>query len=196
MISLPERRLILHPTRTGGQSVEVATIYKHLGKKGRNKEHHKLFFVYDDDSCQHYPLDKLLKIFRFAENWEKVCTVRHPYDRVKSEFKYQRRGYRRSEFDSAPWLAGDINHVVKSGHIWSAAYPWHGMPMHAYFDDDTKIIRLENFEKDWSEVLPDLAMQHENPIPGHSDIDDLDGDSKSLIHDRFAEDFEILGYEK
>jgi hypothetical protein len=198
MIDISQRRIFLHPSKTGGTSLEVALMKRALGLPAEDKLDNKavrLFDIWDRRSKQHWPLDKILKVYPFLVRWKKFATIRHPYDRVISEFKYQIRGNRNYNVPGSYWDACDINGALTSGALWKAAWAWHGMPQVKYLSDDVEIIRYENFRKDVERVTGLKELPHLMKSPDGLSFE-LSDEAKDCIQSRFSDDFETLGYER
>jgi hypothetical protein len=142
----------------------------------------------------HWNYHKLVNELPFLKEWPSFATVRHPYDRVISEWKYQQRGERNGSSDAHE--SDDINLGISSGSIRKCKWAYHWMPQAAYIGPDTKILKLENIEEDWRNL--DLGvgeLGHLNKSTSRKSYE-LTDESKRIIQNTFPDDFEQFGYER
>lgn len=195
MICHKQRLLFLHPTKTAGTSIEHELLARELWRDADPcVTQRQVYALWTPDSRQHWPYDKMMKTFPFLEGWDSVCTIRHPYDRVISEFWYQiEKGNTKGSSEAHSLL--DINMAIRNGSIWTKAWSWHGHPQAGYVGPGTKLIRYENLHDDVREVLG-FELQFHKLKRGNRQELKLDDESKALIQQRWPDDFEPLGYDR
>lgn len=195
MLAHSKQILYLHPSKTGGTSVENCLLNFELNTKDPDSLSRDQFIFYGlchQRNMMHWDYHKLVDGLPFLKGWLSFVTVRHPYERVISEWKYQQRGERNGT--SVAHKRDDINLGIRSGSIKKCKWPYHWMPQAAYIGPDTKIIRLENIEEDWRNL--DLGvgnLEHLNASESLKSYE-LTDESKQIIQDSFPNDFEELGY--
>jgi len=195
MIDLTRNWVFLHPSKTGGSSVEVALMESALNTGSEVESvFGPLFAVWGPDGKQHWSYEKMVCHFHFTAHWKKFATVRHPYTRVLSEFRYQLSGNRRKDGNQECYASADINAAIKSKTLWRCAWPWHGMSQFAYLSDDVELIRFENLTEDFKKVTGLDNLKHVLKSP-EVELDELDDESKSIIQKKFPLDFLKLNYD-
>ena len=194
MICFEEKLVYLHPSKTAGTSVEISLMSSLTGLAPEQLTPRiaQLFGCWDSTSTQHWPYAKMLEAYPFIRNWKKIVTLRHPYARAISEFKYQLAGncikpgldvYRRRDIDAA----------VKSGVLWSNGFAWHGQPQFNYLGPDVQILRFEHLAEDWDRVVGIGKLVTANKSNSQLEFE-LAPESKAAIQRRFPKDFEDIGY--
>ena len=191
MIDQRRELIYLHPSKTGGTSIEQAFVNDLIGGGGRRRGAALLLFLYSEQSNQHWPLEKLTKALPFTKDWRKVASVRHPYTRVISEFRYQLLGHRRTS-QHICYKNKDIDLALKSGQIWANGEAYHGMPQHKYVAEDVELIRFENLEDDFKRLTGLSELPHTQK--GSDFHPELSEQSKEIIYKRYKDDFDVLGY--
>ena len=188
---VPELQLVyLHPTKTAGMAVENAFFRHFLGVDVYNGQHTDEIDRYYPMNSQHFGYADHLAVMPHVAGWRKCVTVRHPYDRAVSEFKFRRR-------DSLIRHA-DVNAAIMDGSLWSEAWPHHDRPQADYLAPDAFILRYETLDADWARLVALLgvalpALQKINVSHGGAELTEH---SKAVIYKRFKNDFEALGYER
>ena len=188
--------VFLHPSKTGGTSVEKALLSALLRGPLSDLER-KHYAIWDKGSSQHWPLAHLLRRRPEVANYRQVMTVRHPYHRFVSEFNYQVAGnrYKVSPFEQF-YRSNDVNGAILSGALWQCKYPWHGAKQCDYLGATTEIMRLETLSQDWARCFPEFeALPHEMKSRSVVTVADLDDESKAEIVRRYEEDFRVFNYE-
>ena len=142
--------------------------------------------VYTGDSRQHWDYTKIIKCLPFLADWGVITTVRHPYERARSEFRYQ------VSEGQAP-KDTDINEWIQNGKIWSKAYDYHGMPQAAYLGPDPILLRHESLDSDFRAYFGETLPYHHLKTK-RTERDELDDKSKRLIFNKWGVDFDTLGY--
>ena len=189
--------VFLHPSKTGGTSVEQALCH-YLFHAPLSQEERDKYALWTNSSPQHWPLAEILKRRPETASYRQVVTVRHPYARFVSEFNYQASGerYRRHKFEQF-YVKPDINGAIRSGALWSCHYPWHGAQQCQYLGATTEIIRMENLAEDWKRTFPDLEpLPHVMKSKKYASVADLNDRSKEEIFKRYKDDFIAFQYER
>ena len=189
---LPELQLVyLHPTKTAGMAVENAFFRRFLGVDVYNGEHSDEIDRYYPHDSQHFGHAELVAVLPHVADWRKCVTVRHPYDRALSEFKFQRRDGRTQH--------REVNAAVRDGSLWSGpgALPYHDKPQADYLAPNAMILRCETLDDDWSLLSTVLGaklppLKKINVSHGGCGLTD---ESQAIIYERFKDDFVLLGYE-
>lgn len=186
-----QRLLYLHPTKTGGTSIERWLLDREgLAGQELAPAQRQVFGVWTKDNRQHWPAAALLERFPFLEDWRKVVTVRCPYARACSEFRYQLERCGKQEA-SAAHRARDVSAAVISGALWRHAWEWHSEPQVSYWLPGVEVIRLEHLEADFRHWFGEALPYHKNRT-GQGYADELSEDARQVIRERFAPDFEWL----
>lgn len=188
---LPELQLVyLHPTKTAGMAVENAFFRHFLGVDVYNGEHTDEIDRYYPMNSQHFGYAEIVTALPHVAGWTKCVTVRHPYDRALSEFKFQRRdGITRH---------CEVNAAIRDGSLWAEAWPHHDRPQVDYLAPDVFVLRHETLDADWVRLAAMLhvdlpPLKHVNVSHGGAGLTDQ---SMDIIYRRFKRDFEALGYER
>lgn len=193
MIDQRRELIYLHPSKTGGTSIESAFLKDLMGRDTEKNKAAPLLFLYSRKANQHWPLQKLIEVLPFTKGWRKIASVRHPYTRVISEFRYQLAG-KRSQSSHRCYSQKDIDLAIKSGQIWKNSYAYHNMPQYKYVAEDVELIRFENLESDFKRLTGLSELPH---IQKGSDFHpELSEQSKEIIYKRYKEDFDVLGYDR
>lgn len=188
---IPELQLLyLHPTKTAGMAVENAFFRRFLGADiycGELHDDMDRFYPPRPES-QHYTYAELLALLPFVAAWRKCVTVRHPYDRALSEFKFQRR-------DGLAKHA-EINAAIRDGSLWANAWPYHDRPQADYLAPGVIVLRHETLDADWARLAQVLdadlpPLKKVNVSHGGCGLTD---ESQAIIYRRFKVDFDALGY--
>jgi len=188
-----KRELIyLHPSKTGGTSIEAAFLNDLIGGGGSRKAAASLLFLYSGQSNQHWPLQKFIEVLPFTKDWRKVASVRHPYTRVISEFRYQLMGHRLKS-QHICYKNKNIDLAIKSGQIWDNSYTYHNTPQHKYVAEGVELIRFENLEDDFKRLTGLSELPHTQK--GSDFHPELSEQSKEIIYKRYKKDFDVLGYQ-
>ena len=171
---------------------------------------------------RHVPWAKQPNSYKF-HNYTHVISVRNPYDRVISEFKYQLKemvtlrglfrldvppinpAYTYDAYLREPaYQLKDINLAVKDGSVFRNATNLHNFPLVDYYSfyPGSFIIRYEHLNEDWDNFRELQSF----PIPPLKQINDtnsitsekfvLDEESKNIIYEMYMDDFITFNYEK
>ena len=196
MLAHSLRLLYLHPTKTGGTSIEAALLENELGEpitETTNLELRKAYMygVWDDEGITHWDYAKLVSKFPFLSEWDSFMTTRNPYDRAISEWRYQQDGNRKKT--TKYHNSDDINGAIKSGAMQESQYNYHWWPQYHYVGPNTKIIPITEIDKEWENMgfkplKPfNVSTKKTNYI--------LDDDSVEIIYKRFEKDFRYFNYD-
>lgn len=206
MISHRHEAIFVHIPKTAGQSVEQAFV-EDLGLTWEDRD--VLALRYNDDPARgpqrlaHLYADEYVRLGHIEqERWDsyfKFAVVRNPYDRILSEFRYRRfrqtgplfwflrRNFQDDYFDR-------VRHLV---------------PQTRYlFDGDgnclvDEIIRFEELSQRMPAVFARIfgaprALPRRNESGKgrrHITRDRLGARNRTLIRERYAEDFRLFGYD-
>lgn len=198
MIDQSRKLIYLHPSKTGGTSIEKAFLRDLIGRDSGESKAAPLLFLYSGNSNQHWPLQKIINALPFTKDWRKIASVRHPYTRVISEFRYQLAGKRKKSRGCVPknncYTNKDINLAIKSGKIWENSYAYHNEPQYKYVSEDVELIRFENLEDDFKRLTGLSDLPHAQK--GSDFRPELSEQSKEIIYKRYRKDFDVLGYDR
>lgn len=203
MISHLYDTIFVHIPKTGGQSVELVFLEAHqLRWRSRNdlllrhstdrsRGPSRLAHLYAHEYSEHGHIDAedFRKYFKFA-------IVRDPYQRLMSEYRY-RRSWQRMSIDQ--FLA------VTFDNDWSDSAR-HLVPQVKYLQDAQggmlvdEIVRFENLTAELAPVFrrvfgADRELPHRNSSKsGSGTVADLTKAQMKVITEKYAADFEALGY--
>ena len=166
--------VLLHPPKTGGTALRKLFTIK-LGP-GRNTG---MRHVYMSEICQHR--DILGGLPPEEVTW--LITVRHPYERMVSAYKffgYYKKGYSMDSF-AMEYVKGGKNQHHRMG---CPMVSWLDMPL------PVRVYKCENL----SVAFPEIGISR--PSYGPSSDMLLTDKAVKLANDAFAADFERFGYEK
>ena len=198
MIDQFRKLIYLHPSKTGGTSIEKAFLRDLVGKETEVGKAAPLLFLYSGSSNQHWPLQKLINTLPFTKDWRKIASVRHPYTRVISEFRYQLAGKRKRsrccKSKHKCYADKDINLAIRSKKIWENSFAYHNEPQYKYVSEDVELIRFENLEDDFKRLTGLSDLPHEQK--GADFRPELSEESKEIIYKRYRKDFDVLGYDR
>lgn len=194
MILHTERLLYLHPSKTAGTSVETALMSHVTGLPAEELTPRiaQLYGCWDGISTQHFPMSWMLDRYPFVRHWRKIVTVRHPYTRTISEFKYQLAGFR-GKLQHPAYAARDINLALTSGILWKNCFAWHGQPQCNYLAEDVQILRYETLAEDWERVIGFCPLPRVNVSLDAQQFELTDAGRHAVL-ERFPNDFYPLGY--
>lgn len=213
MISHTHKTVFVHIPKTGGQSVETVFL-NDLGLKWRdrsvlllreNKDRaigpRRLAHLYGGEyvGLGHLPAEKFRSYTKFA-------IVRHPFDRVISEFRY-RLGHlaKRPGRGAAPTFEAFLDWDISDDHLDISR---HLCPQTRYVLDPQgtglmdHIVRFETLTHDIAPVFAKV-FGDSRPLPHNNRSapeipfgrDDLTQAQKDLLFARYRSDFEAFGYE-
>lgn len=199
--------LYMHPSKTGGTSIEQAFInfiykrdisYRKLSYSDRQR-----IFCYCDDKnmSQHFTWSMLKSKFSYLTEYYHVVSVRHPYSRFISEFRYQLNGggYPHMLVNSESHKNKDINMAIATGALFECAWPYHTLEMSEYYTPKAYVIHQEHMERDWI-GLQNTIYFNLPPLPklnvSTGDMYELNQESKDIIYNKYKQDFELFGYNR
>lgn len=196
--------IYLHPTKTAGTSIEYAFLeYIHnkpITEKQLTPEQKQLYNCYHC-SNQHDTWTIINDKFKNTiDQYKVVVSVRHPYNRVISEFRYQ-LSYMRPEQIAIldGFKDNDINIAIANNNLWNNCRKYHNTPLSEYYVENVFVLRYESLNDDyvnfqnWLNVkLPPL--KHLNKSKGKNNIV-LNDHSKHIVYNMFKNDFELFNYE-
>ena len=193
MLAHSRKLLYLHPSKTGGTSIEMGLLEQELNQSpcpNLSSFRSHMYCVWGSDSSHHWTYRQLVEEFPFLTSWSSFMTTRNPYDRVVSEWRYQRSGNRKK--DTPYHFSDDINGAIKSGAMRESAYPYHWTPQHEYVGPKTSVIPMEKIDEEWGKT-------GFNPISALNVSSDkkeyiLDDNSVEIISKDFERDFVFFDY--
>lgn len=199
MIAHSLRLLYLHPSKTGGTSIEGGLLEHELGEvvEWSDDEFYRahphrarMYAMWETEGMTHWDYAKLISEFPFLSDWDSFMTTRNPYDRAISEWRYQQDGNRTktTKFHDSD----DINGAIKSGAMQEAQYAYHWWPQHNYVGHNTKIIPMEDINQEWE----NMGFEPLKPLNISTNKREyiLDDDSVEIIYRRFEQDFKDFNY--
>ncbi|GHG98870.1 sulfotransferase family 2 domain-containing protein [Pseudodonghicola xiamenensis] len=211
MISHPLKTLFVHIPKTGGQSIE-SVFLKDAGLSwaergqlclGRNRDPARgptrLAHLYADEyvRCGHISGAAFDAYLKFA-------IVRHPYERVLSEYRYRaaarrKRGDPPVSFDAFIRLRPEDERLDLARHL---------VPQNRYVSDAggrllvDRVLHLERLEEEVAPLFQKIfrrmvQLPHQNASAAGDGPRraDLSTDQKRYLQERYAEDFAAFGYE-
>jgi chondroitin 4-sulfotransferase 11 len=144
----------------------------------------------------HYPASKIRTHPRCGEHkWEKYFKftfVRNPYDKLVSQYHYNRAKFRLTDLSFYEY----IKHYNEGGQI--AKYPVNN---HEYIDLDLDYIgKFENLQQDMNYIfdrcrLPRLKIPHLNSSKHEHYTSYYNDETRSIVTKLFEKDLELFGYE-
>jgi len=185
--------LYLHPTKTGGTSIEVGLLELELKQRpcpeiDSFRSH--MYSVSGADSSHHWTYKELVEEFPFLSSWESFMTTRNPYERVISEWRYQQSGNRAE--NTHYHLYDDINGAIKNGAVRDSSFQYHWTPQYEYVGPNTSIIPMEKIDEEWEKMgfSPISSLNVSKDKKEYK----LDDDSLEIIYKDFERDFECFNY--
>ena len=186
------KKFFLHPAKTGGTSVETALLLHEIGHLDPTEHQKQIFALWTKDAKQHWPYAKMIREFPFLIDWDSFATVRHPYDRMTSEFRYQLAGNRKQR-SSRAHEQEDLNSAILNDSLWNLAWGWHMAAQSDYIGPNTKVVKLEDIDEEWPKLgLADLPFINRSENRKRFE---LNSEAKRKIQHYYAADFERLGYD-
>ena len=190
--------ILLHPGKTGGTSIEHTLRDIYLpGKKLIAKEQDRdiMFGLDKQYNCylQHADL-RLYDILTIPyKDYQTICTVRRPYERILSCYYYNAKN---KTDDFRTFITKKLPEMFNS--ISSQKYSkTHFSPQYTFFKNVDYIVKLENFTDDCKKAGIEVKYhysktigmkQHDNPM------DIYDKEMKDIVYQLYKEDFRLLGY--
>jgi len=193
--------VFIHIPKTAGTSMEMLL----------NMRHPKNLFEYDslrDNFRQHWPASEV-KLHLGEEKYNSMFSfafVRHPVDRLLSEYHYLQR------LGSNFVRGADSNQFIQN--IVSLWGNWQAFPRetrqhvrtqtYMLYDNDNNLLvdfvgRFENLKEDWGYVCDKLELPNKLPRSEESanknNHKEFSPQSIGIIHDLYKEDFKNLNYE-
>jgi len=200
MISLDKKFIFIHIPRTGGTSAnkmlkEYSFTYPRIKKRA------------GEYSQKHWGISEFEKLVNI-EDFFKCSVVRNPFDRMVSIFHWghqliNKKGIKRVWInkDFKKWVVSEewINPIIK----YAPTYKYTQSSWLRNKDGNIcmdKIIRFEDLEFGWNEVLNTLKIKETlTKIHSTERIDDYkkyyNGQTKDIVYKHFNEDIERFNYE-
>ncbi len=195
--------LYVHVPKTGGSSIEAMLrrnkwdqFYFDGGKNPGNLNKIRLC------SPQHMHLEMLQKVFNFEKIDYAFMTVRHPVDRLISEYRMKRGS--RKEVTLASWLDSALADYTKNPFCFDN----HLRPQSDFWHSSFRVFKLEN---GYSEIIKELELKldisfnnsnvphimHRDKIEGKIDkkIVNIDHELRNKIKLFYQKDFDMFDYQ-
>ena len=195
--------LFIHVPKTGGTSMEMLfqlsgwrTGYLDLNLKGKSFNHLRIC------APQHMHAEMLKQQLVLHKFNGVFMTVRHPYDRYRSEYAYK---YKVNCDPSAVAVETWTRTVLKAYSKDQFIFDNHIRPQHEFYLPGTAVYKLEN---GFNKMIPDLAKKYKIEFAdkelrkmsrqeesGFSSSDvELNDTVKSMLIILYQQDFEQFGY--
>lgn len=188
MIAHSIKTLVLHPSKTGGTSLEHELIQRELPESvgcQLTPPQKQMFAIWTSDERHHWPLGELLSAFPFLRDYRRVVTVRNPYDRITSEYRYQVQIAKKLD-------PIGLNEAIVTGRLWDNAFAWHRCPQHRYWDEKTEILHMDSLNADFAKTFGGELRRHK--MKTSSIEESLSPEAKDIISKEFSRDFEVFGF--
>lgn len=196
-INKKNKILFIHIPKTAGTSIETFFNMHHKGCFFQKK--HSIEIDGIKFCPQHLRYKDLKKRLDNIERFFSFSFVRHPYDRIISEFFYKKELTRsRKKNDINKWVKNFIENNNDD----------HSLPQHEFiFDENENVLvdflgKYENLNKDFNELLNKLGYNN-NKLPNkkisklrkkRNFNEYLSNESKELIYEKYKKDFDIFNY--
>ena len=202
MINHKHKFIFIHIPKTGGTSIEDALFSrKTRTKKNLWGEPNK----YQDGGLQHLIATHILNevgedIF---SNYFKFSFVRNPWDKLVSQFKYNRNRSDLREIIGVDKETKFHEYLIKlnstRNHVqWDCQHKF-------LYDDNGKLLvdfigRFENFQQDFTTIcdkigIPKQNLPHKNKTKREHYTKYYDDETKQIVAEKYAKDIEYFGYE-
>ena len=215
MISHGLKLIYIHPTKTGGTSIEhCLEPYFEINTPGKHctlLEVQQMFYSFERYRSKTFPEVKELRVNHF-DKYLKVCSVRDPWSRMYSLFKFHnfkriRRGKisAKSPVDFFNFLNSMINRNPKNPikHILPC-YDY-CLSLNDKADKEFNIdltINQSNLQEDFNNLcdklnIPKQNLPHNNKTRKHSNLEEVyNSESEELISTFFKKDIEFFNFKK
>lgn len=212
MISHPRQTIFVHVPKTGGQSIE-AVFARDLGLGAAGRERlllrrnldpalgpRRLAHLFADEyvGCGHVDALTFARYTTFA-------VVRHPHDRMISEYRYRVAGLRGRHADPPPDFGDFLARPAEDAFLDTAR---HMVPQARYVADRSgrqlvdHVLRFETLAAEFAPLARRIfgaprTLPHVNATAGTFAFTraDLTEAHRRRVRDRYAEDFEMFGYD-
>ena len=192
--------MFIHIPKTAGTSIEA------YGKKNNINwgRHIKYPTPKKKINCPYWHIPP--KYFKDSSNPYKekklFAVIRNPYDRIISEYKYRNELFNKNkktvDKKSLNKFIHKTENIIKKNKF---CFDGHLIPQYEFIDDNTEVLRIENLDKEF----PELMKKYNYPVEklGNSfktslrvTKEDLDKKSIDIINRIYQKDFERFGYKK
>jgi hypothetical protein len=196
--------LFLEPTRTATTSIGTLLASLELDSprvysKSTLSDNQKQTLSWQDN-VRHKTWNDYINVPR-VQDYIHLITIRNPYDRVISEFRYQLDGGRLNDkVDPFQiYQNKDINLAIRTGDIWANSLEDHNATQSDYLSPTVFIIKMEEINTDWESFtikhnLKTRPVPRLNPSNIFTSNITLTDESKYIIYNKYKEDFDIFGY--
>jgi hypothetical protein len=190
--------LYVHVPRTGGTSVEKFFMHNGFTRLMHSRDGLRTVLRVLSCSPQHYHADLLKGVFRLERFDYTFMTVRHPVDRIKSEYELRwQRGSERRPFDE--WVEETLARYATDPYVLDN----HIRPQHEFLVPGSDVYRVEDGLGDaWVELLSErsgiafdtriVPGRYERPSSPEITVGER---SLELLERFYAQDYATLGYE-
>lgn len=199
MLVRAAKLVFLHPSKTGGTAIENVLFRKYSGLElnGKISEEEQREYWWGRNSWQHWSYQEMLETFPFTKDWFWFVTVRHPFERMVSEFRYQIDCDCNASHLSAAHRKFDINKALEDRSFWKHCSAHHHRKQTAYLGPNVHILRQETLADDWQRLTDQLGIDFPPLRPlGVSCCPKpvLNEKSKKQLFSIYSPDFAALGY--
>lgn len=190
-----ENIIFLHPGKTGGTSIEftLRDLYLPGYKFNSHSPDFNVMFGYDKKSkifLQHANLKNYKDISIDLSKYTVLVSTRRPYERILSCFFYNGKD---KKYDLKTFIEQELEKLLNSEFVN------HFTPQHTYYQNNLRVIKLENFQQDARSVGLDIKY-HYSKTSRLDKIKDRMGlynqKTKDIIYSLYKEDFLLFGYQK
>lgn len=196
--------LYLRPPKTASHSIATSLAIKETGisverlRDLPNDVLKELSIIKDSIEIQyHVPVREISNIVLY-NNFTKILSIRHPYERAVSEFKFQLLDYHKVKNNPAH-IRKDINMAIQDESLWKFSYPKHEDAQSDYYFEDSLVIRFETIDEDWNTLQKYINIDL-GPLPhtnkGRPTQIPLSRRSKDVIYEKYKVDFDLFDYKR
>lgn len=191
--------LFLHPGKTGGTSIEHALLAKYTGIKFTDLNPKKPYYDKLYGFCPKGKIYLHHADLRFLEQegylkpeYEKIASVRNPFNRLLSAYYYNSID---KKFTFENFVMNHLQEYVDKNEDYAVN---HFCPQMCYVDSETTLIHLENIREDCKKLGLEVPVkQHAKTVASKRHKKYLDAyteDMKKIVTEIYEDDFKNLGY--
>ncbi len=186
------RYLFIHVPKTGGTSVEM-----HLQKYSKFYFHYNGYPLPDPIrvSPQHWTINNVRAVFGSGYWKAAFSVVRNPFTRIESEFRFQKRFYRRAIKSFDLWLP----HALDCYRKEPCHADNHLRPQYEFLDETVRVFKYEDGLDVVIRQIEELMEFQSNQMPPRMLSTDSEKivwteENMCLVRSVYKRDFEYLGY--